>query len=65
LLCGSVGKRWQVRFHEKGKEYEMPARYTLQDWLDANLEAAGIREDRKGWLFRTVEGHSCRLTDQL
>lgn len=31
-----VGKRWWVRLHEKGgKEHEMPAHHSLQDWLDA------------------------------
>jgi site-specific recombinase XerD len=38
-----IGKRWWVRLHEKGgKEHTMPAHHTLQEWLDAYLEAAGI-----------------------
>ena len=58
-----VGKRWWVRLHEKGgKEHEMPAHHILQEWLDAYLEATGIGEDRKGFLFRTAEGRSSRLT---
>ena len=58
-----VSRRWWVRLHEKGgKEHEMPAHHTLQEWLDAYLEAAGIGEDRKGFLFRTAEGRSGRLT---
>ena len=58
-----VGRRWWVRLHEKGgKEHEMPAHHTLQEWLDAYLDAAGIGQDRKGFLFRTADGRSGRLT---
>ena len=60
-----VGKRWWVRLHEKGgKEHEMPVHHTLQEWLDAYLEAAGIGEDRKGVLFRTADRRTGRLTDK-
>jgi len=59
-----VARRWWVRLHEKGgKEHEMPAHHALQDWLDAYLDAAGIGQDRKGFLFRTAEGRSGRLTE--
>ena len=58
-----VGKRWWVRLHEKGgKEHTMPAHHTLQDWLDAYLEAAAVADDRKGYLFRTAERRTGRLT---
>ena len=57
-----VGKRWWVRLHEKGgKEHTMPAHHTLQDWLDAYL-AAAVCDDRKGFLFRTAERRTGRLT---
>ena len=60
-----VGKRWWVRLHEKGgTEHEMPAHHSLQEWLDAYLEAAGIGDDRKGFLFRTAERRTGRLTDK-
>ena len=60
-----VGKRWWVRLHEKGgKHHEMPAHHTLQEYLDAYLEAAGIAGDRKGILFRSAEGRTGRLTAQ-
>jgi site-specific recombinase XerD len=60
-----VGKRWWIRLHEKGgKHHEMPAHHTLQDHLDAYLEAAGIAADRKGPLFRSAEGRTGRLTDR-
>ncbi len=60
-----VGKRWWIRLHEKGgREHGMPCHHTLQEWIDAYLETAGIGEDRKGWLFRTADGRSGRLTDR-
>ena len=60
-----VGRRWWVRLHEKGgRHHEIPCHHTLQDWLDAYVEAAGIAEDRRGPLFRTAEGRTGRLTDQ-
>ncbi len=58
-----VGKRWWVRLHEKGgKEHTMPVHHTLQEWLDAYLEAAGIVDDGKGVLFRTADRRTGRLT---
>jgi integrase len=58
-----VGKRWWLRLHEKGgKRHEMPAHHTLQEHLDAYLEAAGIAGDRKGPLFRSAAGRTGRLT---
>ena len=60
-----VGKRWWVRLHEKGgKHHEMPAHHSLQEYLDAYLDAAGIAGDRKGPLFRSAEGRTGRLTGQ-
>lgn len=59
------GKRWWLRFHEKGgKEHEMPAHHTLEDYLDAYLTAAGIGEDKKGPLFRAARGKTGILTDR-
>ena len=60
-----VGKQWWVRRREKGgKEHAMPANPTLQGYLDAYLEAAGIEGDRKGPLFRSAAGRTGRLTDK-
>jgi len=60
-----VGKRWWVRLHEKGgKHHEMPCHHTLQEWLDAYVEAAGIEADARGPLFRTAEGRTGRLTER-
>src|SRR3712207_3013073 len=58
------GKRWWLRLHEKGgKHHEMPAHHTLEDYLDAYVQAAGISQDRKGPLFRSV-ANTRQLTDQ-
>jgi len=47
-----VGKRWWVRLHEKGgRHHEMPCHHTLQEYLDAYIEAAGIEADKRGPLF--------------
>jgi site-specific recombinase XerD len=59
------GKRWWVRLHEKGgKRHEMPAHHNLEAYLDAYIEAAGIREDNKGALFRSAAGRTGTLTEK-
>jgi integrase len=35
----------------------MPCHHALAEALHAYIAAAGIAEDRKGWLFRTSRGH--------
>jgi hypothetical protein len=51
------GKRWWVRLHEKGgKRHEMPAHHTLEAYLDAYIDAAGIRDSGKSPLFRSAAG---------
>lgn len=58
------GKRWWIRLHEKGgKRHEMPAHHTLERYLDEYIEAAGIREDKKGFLFRTFKGKTGTMTE--
>ncbi|HVP57390.1 MAG TPA: tyrosine-type recombinase/integrase, partial [bacterium] len=47
------GKRWWLRLHEKGgKRHEMPCHHKLEAYLDAYLDAAGLRDDKRGPLFR-------------
>ena len=59
------GKRWWLRLHEKGgKFHEVPAHHLAEKYLDAYLQAAGIKDDAKGWLFRSAAGNSGRLTDK-
>jgi integrase len=36
---------------------QVPCHHTLAEALRAYIDAAGIVEDRKGWLFRTARGH--------
>ena len=58
-------KRWWVRLHEKGgKRHEMPAHHTLEAYLDAYIDAAGIREEKKTPLFRSAAGRTGILTDR-
>jgi len=53
------GAGWRVRLHEKGgKDHAMPCHHALAEALRAYIDAAGITEDRKGWLFRTARGHT-------
>jgi hypothetical protein len=48
-----AGKRWWVRLLEKGgKRHEIPAHHNLETYIDEYLDAAGIRDDGKGHLFR-------------
>jgi integrase len=52
------GAAWSIRLHEKGgKQHTMPCHHALAEALHAYIGAAGIAEDRKGWLFRTARGH--------
>jgi site-specific recombinase XerD len=49
------GKRWWLRLHEKGgKRHDVPVHHTLEQYLDAYCEAAGIWDQKKSPLFRTV-----------
>jgi site-specific recombinase XerD len=57
-----TGKRWWFRLHEKGgKRHEVPAHHNAEAYLDAYLDAAGIGDDKKGPLFRTI-GRNRQLT---
>jgi site-specific recombinase XerD len=61
-----AGTGWQIHLHEKGgKEHTMPCHHALSKMLHAYVAAAGIADDRKGWLFRTSPGHNATvLTEQ-
>ena len=48
------GAGWQIQLHKKGgKQHAMPCHHALAEALRAYIDAAGIAEDRKIWLFRT------------
>jgi site-specific recombinase XerD len=52
------GAGWELRLHEKGgKHHVMPCHHSLAEELRAYIDAAGIAEDKKGFLFRTSKGH--------
>ncbi|MGG5890703.1 tyrosine-type recombinase/integrase [Falsiroseomonas sp. HC035] len=49
------GRRLWVRLREKGgKRHEMPCHHTLEEYLHAYIDGAGIGDDPKGPLFRTI-----------
>jgi site-specific recombinase XerD len=57
------GRRGWVRLQEKGgKQHEMPTHHNLDRYLEEYIAAAGVAEDRKGPLFRTMRGRSGELT---
>jgi site-specific recombinase XerD len=60
------GAGWQILLHEKGgKQHMMPCHHALAEALRTFIDAAGIAEDRKGWLFRTSPRHNATvLTEQ-
>jgi site-specific recombinase XerD len=60
------GAGWTIRLHEKGgKHHAMPCHHALANALHAYIAAAGIAEDRKGWLFRTSPRRTATvLTDK-
>jgi integrase/recombinase XerD len=58
-------KRWWLRLREKnGKVHQMPCHHKLEAYLDAYLAAAGIRQDGKGWLFRSAIGRTGKLSSR-
>jgi site-specific recombinase XerD len=61
------GTSWQILLHEKGgKQHIMPCHHALAEALRVYIDAAGIAEDRKGWLFPTSPRHNATvLTEQL
>src|ERR1700676_2459985 len=58
------GKRSWIRLHEKGgKRHEVPAHHNAEAYLDAYLEAAGIWDEKKSPLFRSVDNRR-KITDR-
>ena len=56
-------KRMWVRLLEKGgKRHEMPCHHTLEAYLHAYLEGAGIGSEAKSPLFRTIQRGTARLS---
>jgi site-specific recombinase XerD len=56
------GAGWVLRLHEKGgKHHTMPCHHALAEALRAYIDAAGIADDRKAWLFCTSRGHTATV----
>ncbi len=50
------GKRWAFRLHEKGgKLHKVPAHHLAEEYIDAYLEASGLRDTPKAPLFQSVD----------
>lgn len=59
------GRRTWLNLHEKGgKLHSMPAHHSLDEYLQAYLEGAGLAEDKKGVLFRSAIRRSGLLSDR-
>lgn len=57
-------RRLWVRLHEKGgKRHEMPCHHNLEEYLTAYLDGCGLRDDRKGPLFRTIARGTKQLSE--
>lgn len=56
-------RRLWVRLREKGgKRHEMPCHHHLEDYLLAYIEGAGLTDDPKGLLFRSLGRGTGRLS---
>lgn len=56
------GRRMWFRLHEKGgKHHELPAHHNAEAYMDEYLAVAGISEERKLPIFRTI-GRNSQLT---
>ncbi len=58
-------KRWWLRLQEKGgKVNEMGCHHKLEQFLDEYIAAAGIKDDKRGPLFRSALGRTGKLSDK-
>jgi site-specific recombinase XerD len=59
------GKQWSVRLKEKGgKRKQIAVHHVLEEYIDAYLFAAGIRDDKGTPLFRTCYRKTGILTER-
>jgi site-specific recombinase XerD len=60
------GRRSWMRLHEKGgKRHEVPCHHSLDEYLDAWIEAAKIGDDKKGPMFRSFKKGNKLTTNPL
>ncbi|WP_029066181.1 tyrosine-type recombinase/integrase [Labrenzia sp. DG1229] len=58
-------RRLWVRLSEKGgKQHDMPCHHNLEAWLHEYLDAANLWNDRKGYVFRTIDRYTKELSDR-
>lgn len=58
-------RRLWVRLSEKGgKQHDMPCHHNLDLWLHEYLDAANLWNDRKGYVFRTIDRDTKDLSDR-
>ncbi|NVJ64325.1 MAG: tyrosine-type recombinase/integrase [Flavobacteriaceae bacterium] len=58
-------RRLWVRLQEKGgKQHEMPCHHNLEAWLHEYLDTAKLWNDRKGYVFRTIDRGTKELSDR-
>jgi integrase/recombinase XerD len=56
------GRRSQIRLYEKGgKVITVPAHHNLDEYVEEFIKVAGLQDDPKGFLFRTVAGKTGKL----
>ncbi len=59
------GKRWWFRLHEKGgKHHDMPAHHKAEEFVDAYIEAAGLKDQKNAPLFRLAIGKTKQLGEK-
>lgn len=59
------GKRWWFRLKEKGgKHHDMPAHHKAEEYVDAYIAAANLKDLKNTPLFRTAIGKTKRLSDR-
>jgi site-specific recombinase XerD len=57
------GKRYFFRLREKGgKHHEVPCHHLAERYLDDYISEAGIEDDRKGPLFRSILGKKDKIS---
>ena len=58
-------RRLWVRLHEKGgKRHEIPCHHTLEAYLHDYMDGCALWQDRKGFVFRTIDRDSKTLSDR-
>ena len=58
-----AGHRWKLHLQEKGgKRRDLPVHHKAGEYLDAYLDAAGIRGDKDTPLFQSLQGRTGQLT---